>query len=381
MFMITEKKHETVIIKDPLYKIIDIDEKHLKFVDSYAFQRLRHIRQNNFVDLVYPGARHTRFAHSLGVYHLMGKIVNNGLMKISKKEKDDLVIAALFHDIGHGPFSHLWETLFPKYKHEQISIKLLEKFKLDGAIKILKGESKYSALLNSTIDVDKLDYMLRDSYYAAVTYGNIDTSLILKNMYIGDDGKMYVNKRIISSIEDLISQRINLFKCLYMHKISLEFEMIFQNIFRRLRELYEKDGAKNIEIIRLLKDYMDNPDDINNLLNLTDDIVITQLRLFQKCDDEILRLFSNMYFRREKFNVINLKIKNVNVEKIKKEVSKKYDLTYFFKEIKYKIKIFENDIYVDEDGKKIEEYSDLLNFYRNNSFEVHYVIIPKDIKF
>ena len=100
---------ERVIIKDPLYKQIFVESNHKKYLDSIEFQRLRHIKQTAFTNFIYPSATHSRFTHSLGVYHLMKKVLSNKLMKIDKKTKENLFLAALLHDIGHGPFSHLWE--------------------------------------------------------------------------------------------------------------------------------------------------------------------------------------------------------------------------------------------------------------------------------
>ena len=132
------KNKEHIIIKDPLYKQILIDPQFKKILDSKEFQRLRNIKQTAFMDLVYPNANHTRFSHSIGAYHLMNKVLNNGYFEtLSKKTKKDLLLSALLHDIGHGPFSHSWEKVFPRFDHEEITRKILKKWKLNGVVKKL----------------------------------------------------------------------------------------------------------------------------------------------------------------------------------------------------------------------------------------------------
>ena len=197
--------NQKIIIKDPLYKHIYIDKKHKKFLDSKEFQRLRNIKQVSFVDYVYPSANHTRFSHSLGAYHLMNRVVNNGLMKLDEKTKDNLIVSAMLHDIGHGPFSHIWERVFPHFDHEKTTQKILRNNGLDKVADILLKKSPYSQLITSTIDVDKLDYMARDSYFSGVSYGVAEIGFIIQHMYVSGE-KLTIMPSALSSVEDLITQ-------------------------------------------------------------------------------------------------------------------------------------------------------------------------------
>lgn len=217
-------KNNRLIIKDPLYKNIVILNSDKKYIETFEFQRLRNIKQLSFVDFVFPSANHTRFSHSIGAYNLMRKVLLNGYIKADSKTKTNLRLAALLHDIGHGPFSHLWEKVFPSFDHEKSTQDILKKFGLDEVASIIDKKSEFSSLITSTIDVDKLDYMARDSYFAGVSYGFSEVEYILENITI-IKGKVVIKPKAIQSIEDLITQRVNLFKTVIF--INLQLVMIF----------------------------------------------------------------------------------------------------------------------------------------------------------
>ncbi|MDA3855556.1 MAG: HD domain-containing protein [Candidatus Woesearchaeota archaeon] len=375
-----EKKSESrIIIKDPLYKQIFVEPEHKKYLDLKEFQRLRHIKQTTFVDFVYPSANHTRFSHCLGVYHLMKKVFENKLMKISDKEKELLILAALFHDLGHGPFSHFWERAFPHFNHEKTTREILINLGLSDVAKLLEGKSPYYYLISSSIDVDKLDYMARDSYFAGVSYGVAEVDFIIEHMYI-KDGKLVIKPSALSSVEDLITQRVNLFKTVYLHKFAVEYEFLFMKIFDRVRELL-KDKI-DIKVNKHLLAFFDKKNTLENLQALNDVVIIAQVFEWAEHSDRILSDLCSMYVNRGKFKVVSMNYNKININKIKKEVAKRYDINYYFSEFSFPINIVQTDIYVDfgDKIKRIDEVSDLIKFYKKQNWKVDFVIYPRDVE-
>ncbi len=373
------EKNSRLIIKDPIYKNIIILDSDKKYIETFEFQRLRNIKQLSFVDFVFPSANHTRFSHSLGAYELMRKVLRNGLIKTDIKTKKNLRLAALMHDIGHGPFSHLWEKVFPHFDHEKSTQKLLKKLNLNEVAKILDKKNEFYPLITSTIDVDKLDYMARDSYFSGVSYGFSEVEYILENIYIKNK-KTIIKAKAIQSVEDLITQRVNLFKTVYYHKFAKMYDFIFEKIFQRVQELI--NNKKEIEINKHLKTFFNKTNKIENLLALNDSIIIAQIHSWSEHEDKILNEFCNIFIKREKFNIINLSHKKVNIEKIKNKVNKKYNSKYYFKHIKIPINIIQTQIFVEYENKlkKLSEVSELIKFYETQEWFVEYIIFPKGIK-
>lgn len=372
-------KNEVIIIKDPLYKQILVSSRHKKLLESKEFQRLRHIKQTSFVDLVYPSANHTRFSHSLGTYHLMRKVINNKLMLIPKDVRENLVLSALLHDIGHGPFSHVWERVFPHFDHEKATKEILKRNGLHDVAKIIDKKSNFSELISSTIDMDKLDYMARDSYFAGVSYGVAEVDFIIQHIYIKDK-KMVIKPSALSSIEDLITQRVNLFKTVYFHKLALEFDFLFVKIFQRVSEIINEDDS--VSINPNLRKFFEKKDTVDDLLALNDIVIMGEIFNWAKSQDAILRNLCESFLYRKKMRVINLAHKKIDVRKLKDKVAKEHNPRYFFGHIKMPIRILQSNIYVEIDSelKPIEEVSELIKFYRKQNWSVEVVVLPRDIK-
>ena len=369
-----------IIIKDPLYKQILLSSELKKYLDCKEFQRLRNIKQTSFVDMVYPNANHTRFSHSLGVYHLMKKMLDNGLNDIDSKSKKNLLLAALLHDIGHGPFSHIWERTFPQFNHEETTMKILEKKGLKDVADILRKKKPFWQLISSTIDVDKLDYMARDSYFAGVSYGVAEVDFIIQHTYIKDD-KIVIKKSALSSVEDLITQRVNLFKTVYFHKIAMEYDFIFDGIFKRVRWLLE--GGIEIYVNSHLMAFFEGRNNLDDLQALNDVIVLAQIHEWSEHKDKILSDLCKRFINRDKFKVVNMHNKKVDLKKVQKKVAEKYDVKYYFGHIKLPINILQTSIYVESAGdklKKLEEVSELIKFYKTQKWNVEFVIYPEDIE-
>ena len=238
------------IINDPVYGFITIDHPLvLEIISHPVYQRLRNIHQMAFAHLVYPGAVHTRLHHSLGAYHLMGialaELKSKGV-EITADEELGAKLAILLHDMGHGPFSHALEhELVPGLEHETISLLLMQRMnkqfggKLQTAIDIFKGvhpKKFLHQLISGQLDVDRMDYLNRDSFFTGVAEGVIGYDRILKMLTV-KDGQLMVEEKAIYSIEKFLVSRRLMYWQVYLHKTVLGAEKMLVRIIRRAREL------------------------------------------------------------------------------------------------------------------------------------------------
>ncbi len=230
----------------------------LSLIDTPEFQRLRRIKQLGLSALVYPGAMHTRFNHALGAMHLMRQaleVLKRKKVKISKEEYKATLIAILLHDIGHGPFSHALESVIIQgLHHEQMSLALMQSLnkrmegKLNLAIDIFTGEYErpfLHQLVSGQLDMDRLDYLIRDSFFTGVAEGVVGIDRITKVLNVMN-GKLVVEDKGIYSIEKFIVARRLMYWQVYLHRAAVVGEQMLVNILRRARELFEK--GKEIEL-------------------------------------------------------------------------------------------------------------------------------------
>ena len=236
------------IINDPVYGFITIDDELIYSIISHSFyQRMRRIHQMAMAHLVYPGAVHTRLHHSLGAYHLMCNALNELKGKgfsISAEEEQAAKIAILLHDIGHGPYSHALENvLIKKVSHEELSLMLIEKMntelsaKLQTAIDIFKDtyHKKFlHQLISGQLDVDRMDYLIRDSFFTGVSEGVIGYDRIIKMLTI-HNGALMIEEKGIYSIEKFLVSRRFMYWQVYLHKTVLCAEKMLVNIVNRAR--------------------------------------------------------------------------------------------------------------------------------------------------
>lgn len=241
------------IFNDPIYGFITIPNTLIyDLIQHPYFQRLRRISQMGMSYLVYPGAHHTRFHHALGCMHIMQKAVQTLRFKgvvISDDEENALYIAILLHDIGHGPFSHAMEhSIVEEVHHEEISLKFMDALnaefegKLALAIQIFKGEyhRKFMLqLISSQLDMDRMDYLKRDSFYSGVAEGNINSDRLIQMMNVQDDVLVIEEKGIYSVEKFLVSRRLMYWQA-YLHKTSVAAELILTKILKRAKELTQK---------------------------------------------------------------------------------------------------------------------------------------------
>ncbi|HAC23692.1 MAG TPA: phosphohydrolase, partial [Cytophagales bacterium] len=238
------------IINDPVYGFITFrSDLVFDLLEHPFFQRLRHIRQIGLSEMVYPGATHSRFHHALGAMHLMGKVLDNLRTKgvgISQQEFEAAQAAILLHDIGHGPFSHaLEETLLPGLHHESLSYLFMQDLnramagRLELAMKIFRNSYSrkfFHQLVSSQLDIDRLDYLQRDSFYSGVVEGTIGVDRIIAMLDVQDD-QLVVEENGIYSIENFLHARRLMYWQLYLHKTAVSAERMLVNLIRRAQYL------------------------------------------------------------------------------------------------------------------------------------------------
>lgn len=244
---------EAKIINDPVFGFIRIPSGLLYgIVEHPLFQRLNRINQLGLASVVYPGAQHTRFQHSLGAFHLMSEALISLQQKgifIFDAEAEAVQAAILMHDIGHGPFSHVLEnTLIHGISHEEISLLMMEEInqhlngQLNLAISIFKGnypKNFLHQLISSQLDMDRLDYLRRDSFYTGVTEGNIGSARIIKMLNVVNDS-LVVDQKGIYSLENYLTTRRLMYWQVYLHRTCVAYEKVLVNMLNRAKELIEK---------------------------------------------------------------------------------------------------------------------------------------------
>ena len=242
--------NEPKIINDPVFGFIKIPRGLLlDIVRHPLFQRLNRINQLGLASVVYPGARHTRFQHSLGAFHLMSEAIQSLQQKgqfIFDSEAEAVQAAILMHDIGHGPFSHVLEnTLISGISHEEISLMMMEQInrdmngQLNLAISIFKDEYPkrfLHQLISSQLDMDRLDYLRRDSFFTGVTEGNIGSARIIKMLNVVND-QLVVEQKGIYSLENYLTTRRLMYWQVYLHKTTVACEKVLVNLLRRAKTM------------------------------------------------------------------------------------------------------------------------------------------------
>lgn len=282
-------------IRDAIHGDISIEEDVIKkLIETKEFQRLRNIKQLGLTYLAFPTTEHSRFMHSVGVYYLVTQLLDVLEAKTGQafevKERLALQIACLLHDLGHGPFSHTSEEFFG-FNHEDYTIKIIED-KDTEVNKVLTnyGESiieevvsfikkthhnpVLNSILSGTIDVDRMDYLMRDSYFAGVSYGEIDIQRIFNVIDIKDNSIVFHEKGV-KALEDIIISRYNMFSQVYLNKKALAYEMLVAEILGELRTLVDSQFKLPYSIEKVLP-FFDGNISVKDYL-LADDLVFLTL--------------------------------------------------------------------------------------------------------
>lgn len=320
------------IINDPIYGFITVKDPLIyELIDHPYFQRLRRISQLGLTYLVYPGAYHTRFHHAIGAMHLMGRAIYTLRQKgheITPEEERGVLIAILLHDVGHGPFSHALEhTLIPGVSHEALSLKIMEELnqEFDGALTLAidiftnnHPKAFLHQLISSQLDMDRLDYLRRDSFYSGVTEGSVNSERLLTMLNVKDD-QLVVDSKGIYSIEKFLVARRLMYWQVYMHKTVLSAEFMLVNILKRAKYLatqgVELTGTQALKHFLhadyTWNDFEENPAILKKFLELDDFDVMSGIKDWANHNDLILSDLSSRIINR---NLLKIRLQETPFE-------------------------------------------------------------------
>ena len=310
------------VVNDPVYGFVSVPRGLLcELINHPAFQRLSRIRQLGMSALVYPGATHTRWAHSLGAYHLMREafraLKEKGVF-VFDVEEEGAEIAILLHDIGHGPFSHVLEhTLIEHLSHEEITRALMRRLNrefggaLGMAIQIYSDEYPkrfLHQLICSQLDTDRLDYLCRDSFYTGVREGNIGAARLIKMLSVADD-RLVVEGKGLYSVENYLMARRLMYWQVYLHKTAVAAEEMLRAALERAKEL-TRGGVRLFASPQLeyflrsevqTSHFEEDEDCINHFLNLNDSDILCALGVWQHSEDAVLSALAGGFVNRRLF--------------------------------------------------------------------------------
>ncbi len=342
------KVNKLKIFNDPIYGFITIPNSLIfDLIAHKYFQRLRRISQMGMSYLVYPGAHHTRFHHAMGCMHLMQKAVNVLRFKaveISQEEEEALLIAILLHDIGHGPFSHAMEhSIVTGISHEAISLHFMEHLNaefngsLTLAIQIFKGEYHRNFmchLISSQLDMDRADYLKRDSFYTGVAEGNINAERLITMLNVVDD-ELVVEEKGIYSVEKFLVARRLMYWQVYLHKTSVAAEQLLMRVLKRAKELSNRgiDLKASSALTFFLKNEINESnftkDTLDIFAHLDDYDIVSAMKEWQYHDDFVLKHLCSMIINRDllKVKLKSKKHKIGDVKVHKKNLMKRFDIT------------------------------------------------------
>ena len=398
------------IFNDPIYGFITIPNALIyDLIQHPYFQRLRRISQMGMSYLVYPGAHHTRFHHALGCLHIMQKAVQTLKFKgvsISQAEEDALYVAILLHDIGHGPFSHAMEhSIVDEVHHEELSLLFMEQLnkefdkKLALAIQVFKGEyhRKFMLqLISSQLDMDRMDYLKRDSFYSGVAEGNINSDRLIQMMNVQNDVLVIEEKGIYSVEKFLVARRLMYWQA-YLHKTSVVAELILTKILKRAKELTENGidlpCSASLHFFMLNKiSLVDFDKNILDKFSYLDDFdIMGAIKTWQFNDDFVLQNLCRMVLNRDllKIQITDVKPDKERLLAIKNEFMKSASISeneaaYFVFKGKLKNQAYSKSsepIYILKKDKTIEDVvaaSDQM-YLKALSKEVtkYYICFPK----
>jgi HD superfamily phosphohydrolase len=338
------------IINDPVYGFISIPtDLVFDLIEHPYFQRLRYIKQLGLTHLVYPGALHTRFHHALGAMHLMGLAIENLRNKdheISEEEEEAVIVAILLHDIGHGPFSHaLEESIVTGISHEDISEMLMNRLneKFDGrlsmAIEIFNGtyhREFLHQLVSSQLDMDRMDYLNRDSFFTGVSEGVISSDRIIKMLNVKDD-QIVVEEKGIYSIEKFLIARRLMYWQVYLHKTVIAAEQLMVKILKRSRELAL--AGENVFTTPALSHFLKKPVSRDAFMNedhyletfagLDDTDIMAAVKIWAMHPDFVLSKLCTDLVNRDlyKVDITNEPPDKQIIEKLTQKAVEKYGIT------------------------------------------------------
>lgn len=306
--------HDSRVFRDPIHNYIHIDHLLLwQLINTREIQRLRRIKQLGGTFQVYQSAEHSRFTHSLGVYEIVRRMIEETEIKqyLSDYDMATVLCAGLCHDLGHGPYSHSFEHVF-QTNHETMTVEIilgdtevnqvLSRYHPDlpnDVAKVIEKKHPNKVLVqmvSSQIDADRMDYLLRDSYFSGTTYGQFDLARILRTLRLVDHQIVYKNSGV-QAIENYILARYHMYWQVYYHPTARSFEQLLSQVFKRIKDLYQE--GFNIETdIRYLLPFLKNDWDYHDYLNLDESVVQYYFRCFSDSKDSILSDLSRRFLDR-----------------------------------------------------------------------------------
>lgn len=261
------------MIKDPIYGYVHISEPEIEVIDTLPMQRLRRIKQLVFADYVYPGANHSRFEHSIGVMHLAGLLGESLPVEMSKEDVQKVRLAGLFHDLGHGPFSHTFEQILMKKlnkTHEDLTpwivmgtelkdILAKHGFKADDVANLSVGRGKkekafMNQIITSSVDVDKMDFLVRDTHHTGAEYGKVDVYRLIYTMGVADNN-LVVDSSALPTLEAFLIARVESFRAIYYHKTARAAQILLVKAMEAADEELDLCGFKSPEEYLEMDDY------------------------------------------------------------------------------------------------------------------------------
>lgn len=328
------------IFNDPVHGFISIpNELIFDIIQHPYFQRLRRVCQTGMTELVYPGARHSRFHHALGALHLMQKAVETLRLKnveISTEEENGVYCAILLHDVGHGPYSHtLEQTLVEGMHHESISLHLMELLnvefsgQLNLAIEIFKGNypRKFlTQLVSSQLDMDRLDYLKRDSFFTGVVEGNINPDRIISTLNVVND-ELVVDSKGIYSVEKYLIARMFMYWQVYNHKASFSAEVYLTQVLKRAKEIAATEGilstSEALNYFLSKNSESSTKEKLKYFVQLDDSDILSSIKLWQNHSDKILSFLSRSLINRNLpvSQISNQAFGNLELEKYKNQAA------------------------------------------------------------
>lgn len=339
------------VINDPVFGFIKVPRGLLlDIVKHRLFQRLSRIKQLGMASVVYPGAQHTRFQHSLGAFHLMSEAILSLQQKsifIFDSEAEALKAAILLHDVGHGPFSHVLEhTLISGISHEQISLMMMEEMnremqgRLTLAIKIFKDDYPkrfLHQLISSQLDMDRLDYLRRDSFFTGVTEGNIGSARIIKMLNVVDD-RLVVEQKGIYSIENYLTSRRLMYWQVYLHKTTVAYEKMLVCLLRRAKylaqrgdEVFATPALRYFLYNNVTAEHFDaDPQALANYELLDDNDIWASVKTWMSHPDRVLSLLATDLAERKIFRVEVSRepFADADVQALQQQLAKAFGVTF-----------------------------------------------------
>ena len=365
-----KKLSETKVLKDPVHSYIHINyEVVWNCLDSKEFQRLRRIRQLGGDFQVYPTAEHSRFSHSLGVYEIVRRMVTeikSLSVELSEYDKICVMLAGLLHDVGHGPFSHAFEHV-TKHSHEDYTAKIiLGETELnqvltevsprlpEDIVSIIEHNHPNDILnqiISGQLDADRMDYLLRDSYFSATSYGQFDLERILRTMRVRkiDENKkaLVVKYTGIHSVEDYIMARYQMYWQVYYHPVARSYEAVFIQLFNRLKDIF-KDNKEYFSDMKVLIPFLEkNVISVEEYFKLDENSLLYCCSLIQDKDDEIAADLARRLQNRRLFEYVDYSEENlVQIKNMLKEQN--LDEKYYLR-----VENVEASVYSPYKGRKI----------------------------